>query len=61
MKAKLNLKKRLYLLFISVFTAACDIYFQGGNNGAAAITAKALVYLALYYGFFFVMEKCLYY
>ena len=61
MKAKLNLKKGLYLLFISGFTAACDIYFQGGHNGAAAIMAKALVYFALYYGFFFVMEKCLYY
>ncbi len=61
MKGKLNLKKGLYLLFLAVFTAACDIYFQGGYNGLAAMMAKALVYFALYDGFFLVMERSLTY
>ena len=45
-----------YLLFLAVFTAASDLYFQGGSNGIAALLAKAVVYLALYCGFFFLMD-----
>ena len=51
--------KYTYLLFLGVFTAVSDAYFQGGNTGFAGIVAKALVYLFLYLAFFTAAEKCL--
>ena len=59
MKTRLGSHQYPYLLVLAVFTAACDLYFQGGNNGPAALLAKAAVYFLLYYGFFCIMEKCL--
>lgn len=57
MKRKTDVGYILYLLVLAVFTAACDLYFQGGNNGAAALAVKATVYFALYAGFFFLMDQ----
>jgi len=57
MKIKLNDRQYPYFFFLAVFTAACDLYFQGGSNGVAALLTKAAVYLLLYIVFFFVAEK----
>ena len=59
MKRKLCFHQILYLILVAVFTSACDVFFQGGNNGTAALLAKAAVYFALYCGFFYIAERLL--
>ena len=57
MKPKTDFYQIPYLILLAVFTAACDLYFQGGNNGFAALLAKAAVYFVLFFGFFFILGK----
>ena len=57
MKIKTDFHQFLYLILLAVFTAACDLYFKGGNNSFAALLAKAAVYFLLFYGFFSIANK----
>ena len=57
MSMKPDFRQYPYLIMLAVFTAACDLYFQGGNNGPAALLAKAAVYFALFVGFFLATES----
>ena len=59
LKNKPDYHQCAFLAMLAVFTAACDLYFQGGNNGFAALLAKAAVHSALFLVFFLIAEKSL--
>ena len=61
MKTKPPYFKYIYMLLLSVLTAAGDSFFHGAGNSLAGVALKTVFYFFLFYVFFACMERALLY